>query len=241
MPDSQERVLTRTYSWLAVASVIPLLIVIILLAMFQLNAQRGSAARGARGAGGRAQHPAQQHRQDGAGSRPHAGRLGRGLLDRKRSGAPAADAAAGARTIADGGLRDPGRGLRRAPGCRGRGAPGGEPVAPHAAVPSGDALSALELLRLGAGGPGERGAVRRRARASVASCAGPRRPRWWSGSRTIRSCAGRPSGPAPRSTTAGPRPTTIRPARAGRSPMPRSSRPRGARSAWSAPRCCSIS
>jgi hypothetical protein len=41
MADSQERVLTRKYSWLAAASVVPLLIVIILLALFQLSAQRG--------------------------------------------------------------------------------------------------------------------------------------------------------------------------------------------------------
>ena len=40
MADSQERVLTRKYSWLAAASVVPLLLVIILLALFQFSAQR---------------------------------------------------------------------------------------------------------------------------------------------------------------------------------------------------------
>ncbi len=41
MPESQERVLTRTYSLLAAASVVPLLIVILLLTWFQFSAQRG--------------------------------------------------------------------------------------------------------------------------------------------------------------------------------------------------------
>src|SRR5688500_11313003 len=40
MPDSQERVLTRSYSLLAAASVVPLLIVILLLTWLQLSDQR---------------------------------------------------------------------------------------------------------------------------------------------------------------------------------------------------------
>jgi hypothetical protein len=40
MPDSQERLLTRKYSWLAAASVVPLLIVIVVLAWFQFGTQR---------------------------------------------------------------------------------------------------------------------------------------------------------------------------------------------------------
>ena len=40
MPHSQGRVLTRTYSLLAAASVVPLLVVIVILALFQFTTQR---------------------------------------------------------------------------------------------------------------------------------------------------------------------------------------------------------
>ena len=196
MPDSQERVLTRTYSLLAAASVVPLLIVILLLDLVPAQRAARPAARGARGAGGRAQHPAQQHHQDGSGPRPHARRLGRDLLERARSGAPAAGRAAGA---AHGRRRrpaGPGRGARRAAGRRGRGAPRRAPVTPHAAVASGDALSALELLPLGARRPAERGAVRRGPELRLARCARPGRTRSSRASPTIRSRRCSPVTPA---------------------------------------------
>ena len=87
MPHSQGRVLTRTYSLLAAASVVPLLVVIVILALFQFTTQRQQLLEELEGQAVEHNILLEQRHQDGAGPRPHARRLGRDLLARERSGA----------------------------------------------------------------------------------------------------------------------------------------------------------
>ena len=84
-PGSDGPVPFRSYSLIATVGVVPLVLMVIALLVFQFEERASRAARGAPGPGHRAQHPAEQRDQDGGGSRLAARGLERDLRAQRRA------------------------------------------------------------------------------------------------------------------------------------------------------------